>query len=77
MEMFSLCSNATAKIWRGEVMKAGMRGVYLCSVASLPELHFDPVLIGFDAAVDFQPDWGNLPPREIPLKNRILSRLMK
>lgn len=68
---------ATAGTWRDEVMKAGLPGLYLCSVASLPQIRFDPALIGFDASVDFQPDWGNLPARIYPSKTRTLLWFMK
>jgi lipopolysaccharide biosynthesis protein len=69
----------TAAIWREEAEKAGLRGLYLCSIRSLPELHFDPTAIGFDAAIDFQPDWKHLPEPRRParllrLVNRLLSK---
>lgn len=68
---------STARIWRNEVIKGGLPGLYLCTVTSLPELHFDPARIDFDAAVDFQPDWGKLPAREHPPKNNRLSWFTK
>jgi lipopolysaccharide biosynthesis protein len=52
---------ATARRWREEAARRGLPGLYLCTMTSLPSLHFDPASIGFDAAVDFQPDWGCLP----------------
>lgn len=55
---------ATARLWRAAAVQAGLPGLYLCTITSLPEIHFDPARIGFDAAVEFQPDWGTLPPRE-------------
>lgn len=65
----------TQKIWREEVMKAGLPGLFLCTVISLPVLHFDPATIDFDGAVDFQPDWRHLPSFERPLWRRLRKRL--
>ncbi len=51
---------ATAAIWRAEAARAGVAGLCLCSVESFVEERRDPAQIGFDAAVEFQPDWANL-----------------
>ncbi len=67
----------TAEIWREEAIKAGLPGLYLCTVISLPQLHFDATLIGFDAAVDFQPDWKNLPPMERPIWGKLRHKFLK
>ncbi len=57
----------TAAIWKEEVLKAGLPGIYLCTVTSLKTLHLiNPEEIGFDAAVDFQPDFDNPPLRLRP-----------
>lgn len=50
----------TADIWREEAHKLGIGELYLMRVTSWQE-QFDPHLIGFDAEVDFQPDWNNMP----------------
>jgi hypothetical protein len=51
---------ATTRLWRAAAQQAGLPGLYLCRVeASAPE-HTDPAALGFDAAVEFQPDWTNL-----------------
>lgn len=67
----------TADRWRGEAARAGLPGIFLCTVASLPSLHVDPGSVGFDAAVEFQPDWQHLPapikPRK-PLWRRLWHR---
>jgi lipopolysaccharide biosynthesis protein len=55
----------TAEIWREEAHKLGIGDLFLCRVESCPEEHSDPTLIGFDAAVEFQPDWCEL---EVPLQ---------
>lgn len=52
----------TASIWREEAHKIGIGEIYLCSVESLENDRLNPVQIGFDAAVEFQPDWLSLPP---------------
>lgn len=65
----------TAKIWREEVMKAGLPGLYLIGVLGFDEVSHLP--IGFDAVIDFQPNWNDLPPYKKPLWHRVLWRLTK
>lgn len=50
----------TAKVWREEARKLGIGEIFLCRVESFPDEHNDPSLMGFDAAVEFQPDWSHL-----------------
>jgi lipopolysaccharide biosynthesis protein len=50
----------TAKTWREEAKKLGIGDIFLCRVESFPDEHDDPSLIGFDACVEFQPDWTQL-----------------
>ena len=50
----------TACIWREEARKMGIGEIFLCRVESFPDECGDPTRIGFDAAVEFQPDWTNL-----------------
>jgi len=52
----------TAAIWREEARRMGIGELYLCTVESLRDDRIDPRRIGFDAAVEFQPDWVNLGP---------------
>jgi len=70
---------ATTARWRHEAHKLGLPDPYLCTVVSVPSLHVDPRRLGFDAAVEFQPDWKHLPaviqPRK-PLTLRVLHRLV-
>lgn len=48
---------ATAEIWRTAARRAGLDDLYLCQVESNFEAeHDDPAKIGFDAAIEFQPD---------------------
>lgn len=54
----------TADIWRAEARRLGFDGLYLCRVESFDP--GDPETIGFDAAVEFQPDWRRLGPRLRP-----------
>ena len=42
-------------IWREEASRAGLPGLYLCSVESIWSRNWDPTSYGFDAAVEFQP----------------------
>lgn len=51
----------TTSIWRDEAQKMGVGDIFLCRVESFPNEHNEPTQIGFDAAVEFQPDWSNLP----------------
>ena len=50
----------TTRLWREEAKKLGIKELYLCRVESFPDEHTDPNTIGFDAAVEFQPDWSEL-----------------
>jgi len=50
----------TSQIWREEAKRLGIGDIYLCAVESFPDEHADPAKIGFDAAVEFQPDWTRL-----------------
>jgi 2-polyprenyl-3-methyl-5-hydroxy-6-metoxy-1,4-benzoquinol methylase len=51
---------ATARLWRDYARQSGLGEIFLCRVESYPDEHTDPTAIGFDAAVEFQPDWTNL-----------------
>jgi lipopolysaccharide biosynthesis protein len=50
----------TSQIWREEAHKLGIGEIFLCRVESFIDEHSDPNQIGFDASVEFQPDWGEL-----------------
>lgn len=50
----------TAEAWREEAARAGLPGLHLCGVESFFEDRAGPEAYGFDAAVEFQPDWANL-----------------
>lgn len=52
---------STAETWREEARKAGVGELYLVRVESFVKC--DPHEIGFDAAVEFAPDWWNKGPR--------------
>jgi len=49
----------TAQIWREESKRAGVGDIYLARVESF-SAQSDPQSVGFDAAVEFAPDWRNL-----------------
>ena len=49
----------TASIWREESRRAGIGDIYLARVESFVTA-IDPASIGFDAAVEFAPDWRNM-----------------
>ena len=50
----------TAEIWRESAAAAGLGDLYLARVENFVS-DFDPKSIGFDAAVEFAPDWRALP----------------
>ena len=50
----------TAALWRDEARKAGISDLFLCRVESFDTEFGDPRLLGFDASVEFQPDWSQL-----------------
>jgi hypothetical protein len=49
----------TAKIWREAMREARMGELYLCRIESFVS-GIDPDSIGFDAAIEFTPDWRSL-----------------
>lgn len=66
----------TTETWREEARKVGIGELYLCRVESFPDEQTDPRSLGFDAAVEFQPDSKNLPVirkilRRVSLETRI------
>lgn len=61
----------SAAVWREEAARAGLPGLYLCGVESFLADRGDPAAWGFDAAVEFQPDWANLGE---PLRNPAFGR---
>jgi lipopolysaccharide biosynthesis protein len=50
----------TTEVWREEAQRAGIGELHLARVESFGGERTDPVALGFDAAVEFQPDWLNL-----------------
>ena len=66
---------ATAERWREEAHRAGLPGLYLCRVEHEAD-RGDAEAIGFDAAVELQPDFAHLGPamrRSMP--ERVARRL--
>jgi lipopolysaccharide biosynthesis protein len=52
----------TTGIWREEARRARVGDIFLCRVESSVDERGDPGRLGFDAAVEFAPDWGLLGP---------------
>jgi hypothetical protein len=50
----------TTSIWREEARELGLGELYLCRVESFADERQHPGCLGFDAAVEFQPDWSSL-----------------
>lgn len=64
----------TAERWRNEAIKAGVGDLYLAQVESFRN-DVDPGSIGFDAAIEFAPDWRKTKPREFGRKHRLAAKL--
>jgi lipopolysaccharide biosynthesis protein len=54
-------SVATTDLWRSEVERWGLPGLYLLKVESFSSEKGDPGSQGYDAAVEFQPFWAHVP----------------
>ena len=69
------CANTDP--WGKLAQQHGLDGLYLVKVESFPtERNRHPDLDGFDAALDFQPDWESLPPPlQPPLRWKLLNKL--
>jgi hypothetical protein len=52
----------TASVWREGARRSGVSEIFLCRVESFAGERDDPAKIGFDAAVEFQPDWCHFGP---------------
>lgn len=50
----------TTKTWRDEARILGIGEIFLARVESCYDEQNDPKALGFDAAVEFQPDWSRL-----------------
>lgn len=65
----------TADCWREGAHRQGIGGLYLVYVQGFGN-HVDPAEMGFDAALEFQPDFGNFPARQVgTFRDRLLNRL--
>jgi hypothetical protein len=68
----------TTSIWRDEARKLGFKELYLCRVESFAEEREPPACLGFDASVEFQPDWSSFPALTPPLRrSRVWRRLTR
>jgi glycosyltransferase involved in cell wall biosynthesis len=52
----------TLAVWRDEARRAGIGELYLCRVESFDDELGDPRALGFDASVEFAPDWRAIGP---------------
>jgi hypothetical protein len=64
----------TTDVWREEAAAAGVGELYLCRVETETYDGDEPAAHGFDAAVEFQPDWDNL---GRPLQRRMPLRALR
>jgi hypothetical protein len=73
----------TASVWREEARRRGIGEIFLCKVESFASERDDPAKIGFDASVEFQPDWCHFGParrrggNEIYDYSSILERMIQ
>ena len=61
--------SATTDVWRGEVERWGLPGLYLLRIESFRDETGDPRPLGFDAAVQFQPSWEDIPETSWKFRN--------
>lgn len=68
----------TTTLWRAEAQRQGLGDLYLCRVEAYPADREDPTDLGFDASVEFQPNFSRLGQRigQAPLQ-RAIRRLFK
>lgn len=64
----------TADLWRNEAVRAGLGDLYLVRVESF-ESGINPAEIGFDAALEFAPDWRNVRPHKHGRRHRLAAAL--
>ncbi len=64
----------TIETWREEVKKNGFPDVYLCGVKTFENAIPNAEKVGFDAVVEWQPDWDNLN-MKLNVWNRIKNKL--
>jgi 2-polyprenyl-3-methyl-5-hydroxy-6-metoxy-1,4-benzoquinol methylase len=63
----------TLKTWRDEAVKIGIGDLYLCYFENRIQ-NTDPQVLGFDAAIEFQPNWKKLPR---PMKTNTVGLILK
>jgi lipopolysaccharide biosynthesis protein len=63
---------ATTQLWREEARLAGVGEIFLCRIESFPSEQTDPQQLGFDAAVEFAPDWACLPTGVRQVRSRLM-----
>lgn len=64
----------TADIWRTRALATGVGELFLVRVESF-RAEIDPTSIGFDAAVEFAPDWRLMRPLSHGFLHKLLSRI--
>jgi len=64
----------TLEVWREEAQRLGLGELYLCRVESMGGDNGKPLQAGFDAAVEFAPDWTVRPPE---IGRTVMDRLLR
>jgi lipopolysaccharide biosynthesis protein len=69
-------SRHTTSVWREQARMLGIGELFLVCVEAASSEKADPSSMGFDAAVEFQPEWGALPrPARPQYRQRLMQRL--
>jgi lipopolysaccharide biosynthesis protein len=68
---------ATLALWRKLAVEAGLPGLYLVNVECFTSEHGLKQRYDFDAAVEFAPDWGELPPALPMLGHALTERVLR
>lgn len=64
----------TLKTWREVAVQAGFKGLYLCGIQAIGNDYLNPEELGFDAAIEFQPNW-NVVNAPRPFWKRLLGKI--
>jgi lipopolysaccharide biosynthesis protein len=65
------------QLWRDEARRAGVGELYLCRIESFLDERGDPTNLGFDASVEFAPDWDVLAGSRISQVRRELRKVLR
>lgn len=67
----------TTDVWREEAQRLGIGEIYLCAVESFVVEAREPAALGFDAAVQFAPDFNELPRMHFSVPGRAYRKYIR